>query len=272
VLNYLSQQQINAILDLSIKAGEIATQAFKCKNFDIFVKSDNSKVSDVDFAISQLISIELSKICPNIPIICEENELRHVGGNLFFLIDPIDGTSSFINESSEFCINIALIDNNEPVFGLIYAPLIEGGKAIFCDQDNQIIKYNHQHKKLTKIDKIFNFNQQPKTLKIITSSRTKDTDIDLFLQQFFPNFINNFSVEKLSSAIKFFKIIEGEANLYLHFRRSMEWDTASGDAMLRKIGYKLRVIEFINNHFSMLGELQYKKNNFINNKFVVIAF
>ncbi|NBX53343.1 MAG: hypothetical protein EBT63_06830, partial [Proteobacteria bacterium] len=242
------------------------------KNFKIFVKSDNSKVSNIDLAISQLINIELSKICPNIPIICEENELRDVGGDLFFLIDPIDGTSSFVNYSSEFCINIALIANNQPVFGLIYAPLFEGGKAIFSDQDDQIIKYDHQQKKLTKIHKTLNFSQQPKTLKIITSSRTKEADINLFLEQFFPNFIKNFSVEKLSSAIKFFKIIEGEANLYLHFRKSMEWDTASGDAILRKIGLKLSSIDFINGNFSMLDELQYKKNNFINNKFVVIAF
>ena len=264
--NYLSQQQINEIFKLAIEAGEIAEQAFLKKNFEIFNKEDNSKVSSADIAISKLIQQKISQIVPNIPIVCEEGKVRDFENDMFFLIDPIDGTSSFINNSVEFCINIALIKNQKPIFGLIYAPLFEGGKMIFNNHQDQIVLYKRNENKNFILNKTI-FNNS--SLKIITSSRTKDEDVKIYIAQFYPQFINNFKVEKLSSAVKFFRIIENEANLYLHFRKSMEWDTASGHILVNLCGANLRTLKNENSKFFLGEELQYKKNNFINSGFVV---
>ena len=264
--NYLNQQQINEIFNLAINAGEIAKQAFLTKNFEIFNKEDRSKVSSIDIEISKLIQQKIPQIIPNIPIVCEEGEVRDFENDMFFLIDPIDGTSSFINNNIEFCINIALIKNKKPIFGLTYAPLFEGGKMIFNNHQNQIVLHKHNENKNFFLDKnIFSGD----SLKIITSSRTKDEDVKIYIAQFYPQFINNFKVEKLSSAVKFFRIIEGDANLYLHFRKSMEWDTASGHALLDLCGAKIKTLKNENQKFFLGEELQYKKNNFINSGFVV---
>jgi len=266
VSNYLSQQQINKIFKLAIDAGEIAKETFLKKNFEIFNKADNSKVSSSDIAISSLIQQTLLQIVPNIPIVCEEGKVRDFENDMFFLIDPIDGTSSFINNSVEFCINIALIKNQKPIFGLIYAPLFEGGKMIFNNHQNQIILHKCDENKNIIINKTISNDSY---LKIITSSRSRDEDIKIYIAQFYPQFINNFKVEKLSSAVKFFRIIENEANLYLHFRKSMEWDTASGHILVNLCGANLRTLKNENNKFFLGEELQYKKNNFINSGFVV---
>jgi 3'(2'), 5'-bisphosphate nucleotidase len=266
VSNYLNQQQISEIFQIAIESGEIAKQFFYKNNFEVFNKNDGSKVSSADIKISKLIQQKIAQIAPNIPIVCEEGDVRNFEDELFFLIDPIDGTSSYINNNVEFCINIALIKNRKPIFGLIYAPLFEGGKMIFNNNQNQIVLYNHHENKNIIISKnIFNKNY----LSIITSSRTKNEDVENFVKKFYPQFINNYKIEKLSSAIKFFRIIEGEANLYLHFRKSMEWDTASGHILVDLFGANLKTFKYYDSEFFLGEELQYKKNNFINGAFFI---
>ncbi len=264
--NYLNQQQISEIFQIAIESGEIAKQFFYKNNFEVFNKNDGSKVSSADIKISKLIQQKIAQIAPNIPIVCEEGDVRNFEDELFFLIDPIDGTSSYINNNVEFCINIALIKNRKPIFGLIYAPLFEGGKMIFNNNQNQIVLYNHHENKNIIISKnIFNKNY----LSIITSSRTKNEDVENFVKKFYPQFVNNYKIEKLSSAIKFFRIIEGEANLYLHFRKSMEWDTASGHILVDLFGANLKTFKYYDSEFFLGEELQYKKNNFINGAFFI---
>jgi len=266
VSNYLTQQQINDIFQLAIEVGDIAKQAFFTKNFKIFSKNDGSKVSSIDIEISKIIQQKISKIAPNIPIVCEEGEIRDFAGEIFFLIDPIDGTSSFINNNVEFCINIALVKDRKPFFGLIYAPLFENGKMIFNNYENQIIIHIHGENKNLILKK---FISNESSLSIVTSSRTKDEDIRIFVAQFYPQFINNFKVEKLSSAIKFFRIIESKCNLYLHVRKSMEWDTASGQALIDLCGAKIKTFRYENSKFFLNEELKYKKNEFINGGFFI---
>ena len=254
--NYLSQQQINEIFQLAIESGEVAKQFFLKNNFEIFNKNDGSKVSSADIEISKLIQQKILKIAPNIPIVCEEGKVRDFDDEMFFLIDPIDGTLSFVNNNVEFCINIALIKNRKPIFGLIYAPLFEGGKMIFNNHQDQLVLYNHQENKNITLNKnIFNKNY----LSIITSSRTKNDDVENFVKKFYPQFVDNFKVEKLSSAIKFFRIIEGDANLYLHFRKSMEWDTASGHILVDLFGAHLKTLKYYDSEFFLAKSFNINK-------------
>jgi 3'(2'), 5'-bisphosphate nucleotidase len=107
------------------------------------------------------------------------------------------------------------------------------------------------------------------SLRIITSSRTKNSDIETYLAQFHPEFSQNFSVEKLASAIKFFRILEGDADLYLHFRKSMEWDSAAGQALVELLGGKVKNLFFNQKKFAIGEYLSYKKPNFENSPFVI---
>ncbi len=260
----LNKSQIEKIISSAIAAGEIATKFFKTRNFEVWKKPDGSRVSSADIAISEFLREKLSQEFPQIPLICEEGNLRDISSELFFLIDPIDGTSSFIAGNIEFCISIALVKNKKPVFGLIFAPLFEGGKMIFCDEKNQIVM-----RKLSGEEKILSAKTaEQNSLRIITSSRSKDETIKSFLAQIFPNSEKNITVEKLSSAIKFFRLLEGDSDLYLHFRPSMEWDIAAGQALVELMGGKVKNLNF-NREKSAIGEeLIYKKFAFENQPFV----
>ena len=276
--SFFTKFQIDKIVNLAIEAGEIAASAFTAKDFLITKKADGSSVTSADIAVSNFLREHLKNEFPAIPIICEEGELREISGEIFFLIDPIDGTSSFIKGDVEFCVNIALVKNKKPIFGLIYAPLFEGGKMIFSDEENQVVKkicYPERNEGSQEIlpQEVLNCAQDDRiniqedgsnTLRIITSSRSKDFDVANCMAQICPEFSQNFTTEKLASAIKFFRLLEGDADLYLHFRPSMEWDTAAGQALVEILGGEVKKLTK-----SRIGEnLTYKKATFKNSSFV----
>ena len=263
--NFFTKLQIEKITNLALEAGEIAAHSFEAKDFLVTKKADGSGVTSADIAVSKFLHKHLQNEFPLIPIICEEGELREVSGEIFFLIDPIDGTSSFIKGDVEFCINIALVKNKKPIFGLIYAPLFEGGKMAFSNEDNQVMLKQAQHNNLCRRVDFVEVEASDNQLLIITSSRSKDRDVANFMAQIFPGFSQNFTTEKLSSAIKFFRLLEGDADLYLHFRPSMEWDTAAGQALVEMLGGEVKKLT----RGSGVGEnLTYKKTTFENSPFV----
>jgi 3'(2'), 5'-bisphosphate nucleotidase len=265
----LTEHDINEIISLITDCGEYAKKCFLSKDFQIYSKKDNSKVTSVDLEISNKIYDFLHKKYPNISIICEEQKSKNTDNNSFFLIDPIDGTSSFINNNHEFCINIAYIENLTPVFGVIYAPLFEGGKLIYNDQNNKInlLNLSNNHNKIiTKTPFI------DEKLKIIISPRTNIEDVNKLISDLYPQYLNNYSIQKLASAVKFFKLFENEANLYIHLKPTMEWDIASGNALIRSLGFDIFNLEYTNNKYYIGNKLKYKKSEFLNNKILVSTF
>jgi 3'(2'), 5'-bisphosphate nucleotidase len=255
-----SESQTKKIISFALEAGEIATKFFRGKNFTVAKKPDGTNVTSADIAVSNFLYENLSREFPEIPIICEEQNLREVEGEIFFLIDPIDGTSSFIKGSGEFSINIALIQNKKPVFGLIYAPLFEGGKMFFSNHENKIIDKNGKILQAPYPDK--------SRLRIVASARAKDDDIKNYVKQIHPDFLETFELEKLSSSVKFFRLLEGKADLYLHLRQSCEWDIAAGHALIKLMNGKVKNLNFNQGKFSIGEELVYKKPDFENKFFI----
>lgn len=260
--SFFTKSQINKITDLALQAGEIATESFREKNFTVERKADGSRVTSADIAVSKFLHEHLEKEFPHIPIICEEGELRKVSGDIFFLIDPIDGTSSFAKDNVEFCVSIALVKDKKAISGLIYAPLFENGKMVFSNElDHVILRDNFGNQKILETPG----KKTLSSLRVITSPRSKDEDIEIAVTKICPDFSNNFTIEKLASAIKFFRLLEGDTDLYLHFRPSMEWDIASGQALVEMLGGKVKIL----GESAAIGEnLSYKKANLKNSPFI----
>ena len=111
------------LLPLFEKAGSICLELRK-KGLKKKIKNDNTPVTNGDIEVNNLITAEIAKITPKIPIVSEETSENKSNENLknFWLIDPIDGTYDYINNKDEFTINAGLIINNRPEIGIIYAP------------------------------------------------------------------------------------------------------------------------------------------------------
>jgi len=258
-----NEKQTLIIKEVALEAGEIAKKFWFARDFEISKKPDGSRVTSADIAVSKFISAKLNQHFPQFKLVCEEGDLRQVEDD-FWLIDPIDGTSAFIDGSPEFAVNIAFIRNKKAAFGLIHAPLFEGQKTVLCDDKNGVI-FESQNQKIFFDDKQNYSNSQ---LRIITSTRTKDSDIGNFIAKLYPKIGQNFTVEKLSSAVKFFRLVEGNADLYLHFRPSMEWDIAAGEAIIELMGGKVKKLNFNQDQFVIGEEMAYLKPQFANSSFL----
>ena len=112
-----------SLLDTFKNAGNVALELRK-KGLKKEIKSDNTPVTNGDIEVNNILTKKISTLTTEIPIISEETSSNKKNENLndFWLIDPIDGTFSYINNKDEFTINAALIINKKPALGVIYAP------------------------------------------------------------------------------------------------------------------------------------------------------
>ena len=266
-MSFFTQPQIDKIISFTFEAGEIARNFQKSRDFIITIKPDNTQVTSADIAVSKFLNQKLSQEFPQIPIICEEGDLREISSEIFWLIDPIDGTSSFIKGSDEFAINIALIKNGKPIFGALYGPRFEGGKMAVINAEDKVVIIDEARDIKPLKDILLTTKNDSSKLKIITSNKTHHNEITKYIAQFHPNYIDNFIIKHLSSAVKFFPILENQADLYIAFRKMMEWDTAAGHALVDFAGGKLKNLTLQNSLYVIDGDLRYKKPNFTNEFF-----
>lgn len=266
--SFFNKNQIDKIVNFAIDAGKIAVESFEKKDFSVTKKPDGSKVTSADIAVSEFLGKMLRKEFPNIPIICEEGDLRDISSDSFFLIDPIDGTSSFVSGSVEFAINIAVVKGDKAVFGLIYAPLFKDGKMVFTDEKSQVtlVSGDPSQQKPTALVKSDVCIQEK--LNIITSARSKEEDVLTYVKKFYPEMVDDYAVTKISSAAKFIQLLEFPSSIYVHFRPSMEWDTAAGQALVEVMGGKVKKISFNQGKFVVGSGLEYKKKAYANCPFV----
>ena len=123
--NSAKQIAVTEILSIAKKAGEAIMKIYE-KDFSVEYKDDKSPLTEADTVSNKIIVEALANYTPDIPVISEENKLTEYEvrskWDLFWLIDPIDGTKEFIKKNGEFTVNIALIENGIPVLGVVYVP------------------------------------------------------------------------------------------------------------------------------------------------------
>lgn len=269
--------KITNIVKIAFEAGEIMKDFFYKKNFIKSKKDDSSDVTSADLKISEFIYSKLSNLSPNIPIICEERKKTKITSDIFFLIDPIDGTSSFIKGRNEFSVNIALIKNNKPIFGLIYAPIFQGGKLAYNDFDNNVFLYKNIIENAANIDQFLKEDalsilKNPKNnniKKIITSRRADDNQINKLIKQDLKLTDHDFEITKLSSAAKFFYLIEQNYDYYIHLNPTMSWDIAAGQAIIEQLNYKVNILQLNNNDHIAKKYLSYNNRDYFNPPFII---
>lgn len=198
-------------------------------------KEDHSPVTEADIEANSLIVAALTQDFHGIPVVSEENTVQPAlagNGAAFFLVDPLDGTRSFVSGEGEFTVNIGLIKGGIPVLGVVYAPamgvLYAGGANIGCwreQGDEEAVPIHCR--------------PRPEREIIVTRSRSHPSART-------NEFMEKFSVGEIrpaSGAIKFCWVAEGSADLYPRFGQTMEWDTAAGHAILNEAGGKITDLE-----------------------------
>nr|WP_156542602.1 3'(2'),5'-bisphosphate nucleotidase CysQ [Agrobacterium vitis] len=195
-------------------------------------KSDASPVTEADERAEAIILAALAAQFPAIPVVAEEavaaGNIPQTRGQPFILVDPLDGTKEFIRKSSDFTVNIALIEAGVPVMGIVYAPA--RGEAYIGDRSGALkieIDANFQPVSRHSISV-----RIPSAKMIAVASRSHSgPETEEFLVT---HAITD--TRSVGSSLKFCLVAEGTADVYPRFGRTMEWDTAAGDAVLRAAG------------------------------------
>lgn len=223
------------LLHTSFEAGKAIMKIYR-QDFDVERKGDDSPVTEADRVAESIILEALSNAAPDIPVVAEEaaseGRIPDVKDR-FFLVDPLDGTKEFINKRDEFTVNIGLIDNGTPVFGVVYAPALKrifyttSPNEVYCaDLDAEADQFE-----LTNSRKISTNTPSNEGFVVVASRSHMTEETKTFLDKY-----KVLSTKSAGSSLKFCLLAAGEADLYPRMGPTMEWDTAAGHAVLHVAG------------------------------------
>jgi len=230
------QALCNMVRRIAIKAGDHTLQYYDESGSMAFEHKENGSVVTIaDREAEDIILAGLRDIAPDIPMIGEESiEAGHrpdiSQAEYFWLVDPLDGTRGFVRGSPDYTVNIALIHRDQPVIGVIYAPV--PGELYAGFGTGTAIRWMAE----SESEKPIRVRDMPhKGITVMESSHHRAAEIE-------DRFLMDLKVEKRvrrGSSIKICMIAAGKADLYPRLGETSEWDTAAGDAILRAAGGKI---------------------------------
>ena len=232
-----SADLLMALKALCLDAGTAILKLYANGDGAVVLKPDMSPVTAADHESERIILAGLSRLTPDIPIVSEERvaagDVPDISGDRFWLVDPLDGTREFIDGNGEFTVNIALIENNAPALGAVYAPVLSTlylgrvGEAAWRATGAEVEETIRARP------------APPEGLTVVASRSHGDREA-------LTKYLHGYRVaseRQAGSSLKFCLLAEGSADLYPRFGRTMEWDTAAGEAVLRAAGGSVEALD-----------------------------
>ena len=222
-LNQLSE----IVCDIAIQAGEQVMAIYETADFAVEAKADFSPLTAADLASHQYLVEALAELTPDYPILSEESatipyeERRHWA--TYWLIDPLDGTKEFINRNGEFSILIALVHEQKPVLGVVYAPVID--TCWFASLGNGAFKRTGEHTVALQV------REAGSCLTVVGSRSHAGDSLKEFLEK-----AGEYELISMGSILKACLVAEGSADIYPRFGPTSEWDTAAAQIIVEEAG------------------------------------
>jgi 3'(2'), 5'-bisphosphate nucleotidase len=222
----LDEESLARLREIARKAGEAILEHYT-PGVGSVAKTDGSPLTLADTAAERLIVSELCDWDDTVPIISEETDSapyeERRRWHRFWLVDPLDGTKEFLSHNGEFTVNIALVEDGEPVLGVVYAPALDlmyaAGKGI------------GSWKTQGGGDAVRIYHLPPdsdRPLVVIESRSHGSSALEEYLQT-----IKVGERVRVGSSLKFCRVAEGGADIYPRLGPTMEWDVAAGDCIYR---------------------------------------
>jgi 3'(2'), 5'-bisphosphate nucleotidase len=248
---------IHNIIEIANLAGKAILEIYQ-KDFSVEYKDDKSPLTEADKVSNEIIVDALKELTPEIPIISEENKLIEYevrkSWKKCWLVDPIDGTKEFIKKNGEFTINIALIENGNPILSVVGVPAqniifyAEHGKGAFKIENNITTK-------------LMATTVSEDTIRIVGSRSHQTPELIAFVEEQKEKY-PNVEFVAAGSSLKFCLIADGKADIYPRLGPTMEWDTAAGHLVATEAGTEVVI-------WNTKSKLTYNKENLLNPFFIV---
>ena len=245
---------------LALEAGDRIMQVYNGPDFAVKSKSDASPVTEADEAADEIISAGLRAAYADLVLITEEQAASHaLTAATFLIVDPLDGTKEFVQRRGDFTVNIAYVENGVPLRGVVYAPA--QNRLFYTQADGSSVEETGAFDKdvVGPLTVIAVTRPDNAALMVVASKSHRDAATDAYISKYAVK-----DMKSAGSSLKFCLVATGEADIYPRLGRTMEWDTAAGDAVLRGAGG--RVVRF-DDH----TELGYGKAGWDNPFFIAYA-
>lgn len=244
------------ITELAVRAGKEIMKVYS-RDFAVEYKEDSSPLTEADKASHKVIEEGLLGLAPGIPVISEEGtgipSSERSNYKSFWLVDPLDGTKEFIKRNGEFTVNIALIEGNAPVLGVIYVPA--KGILYYGEKGNGAFRQERGGSPVKLERKLIG---QGSPIRAVVSRSHPSPEVEEFLKAY-----SVASRVEAGSSLKFCLVAEDKADLYPRIGPTWEWDTAAGHAIAEAAGCSVTTVDG--------SPLTYNKESLKNPGFVVSA-
>lgn len=256
-------------IEASLAAGSEIMKIYRQKDFVVEEKADKSPLTIADKIANEVINNYLSPT--KIPVISEENKLlpfeKRKLWKTCWVVDPLDGTKEFLKRNGEFTVNIALVEDSNPVLGVIYVPAT--GILYFADVNEQKsykmeVNADFNLDSVLKDSKEINPSPDQDIIRVVGSRSHMTEETILFNQSLKESLGKEVEIVQKGSSLKFCLVAEGLADVYPRFGPTMEWDTAAGQAICEALGLQVLDLKTGKN-------IVYNRENPVNNPFVVSA-
>lgn len=231
----LTEHLIQNVIDISHQAGDKIMHIYQ-QDFAIYEKSDESPLTEADLAAHNCIVAGLEK-ASDLPVLSEESAdiswQERSKWDTYWLVDPLDGTKEFIKKNGEFTVNIALIKDGVPIFGVVYAPVLEQTYVGIVGQGAYKISAG------TKAEISPKAWATGDTWKIVGSRSHQSPEIQALLE----SLEGETELVAMGSSLKLCLVAEGAAHLYPRLGPTSEWDTGAAQAVVEAAGGKVTIIE-----------------------------
>jgi 3'(2'), 5'-bisphosphate nucleotidase len=248
---------VSTCRSLAIEAGRAILAVYRRDDLAVRAKADASPVTEADEAADAVITGGLAAAFPDIPVVTEERRASHdVAAEVFFLIDPLDGTKEFVNRRGDFTVNVALVEHGVPTRGVVYAPA--QGRLFYTAAGGGAVEETAPFDPAAagEVRRLHVRRPSPEALLVVASKSHRDKATDDYIAQY-P--VADF--RSAGSSLKFCLLAAGEADLYPRLGRTMEWDTAAGQAVL--LGAGGTVVRFDDHEPLVYGKPGYENPFFI---------
>lgn len=217
---------LNSVVTLARAAGDAILAIYR-EDFAITQKTDDSPVTAADLAAHHIILDGLTALTPSIPVVSEEGVIppaaERAAWSHYWLVDPLDGTREFIAKNGEFTVNIALIENGQPVLGVVLAPALDTlyaaavGSGAWREQGG--------------VRSVLNTRRWPTKPALMLSRSHPDPEAAARLAK-----LGDYDTLQVGSSLKYCRIAEGLADAYPKFASIWFWDTAAAQCVLQQAG------------------------------------
>lgn len=219
----------------AIKAGKAVLEIYDSGDFESYQKDDDSPVTSADYKANEIITDILRKQTPDIPIMSEESKRELLSERKkwkrYWLIDPIDGTQEFIARSGDFAVNIALIEDNQPVIGVIYWP--PGETLYYASKGKGAFKVSPSEEKQINVRKLHD-PEQGVLMIAISRRQSRERVMSRMSEE------RSYQTLPLGScSLKSCFIAEGKADVFMRLGVTGEWDTGASQCIVSEAGGKI---------------------------------